>query len=63
MNEPKFKIAHCKNGIEMGMPEEYYEKLRIYCNENHMSLSVYIKMKLEECNYVMSDFYKIIETM
>lgn len=53
---------HCANGIELGMPERYYLKLREYCCEKGIAVSKYLQVTLEESDFNMSDFYLKMES-
>jgi len=39
------------------------DKIDIYCKKNKLSMSVFVKSKLEECNYVMDDFHELVDNL
>jgi len=39
------------------------DKIEIYCKKNKLSMSVFVKSKLEECGYVMDDFYESVDKL
>lgn len=59
MDSKIFIIVKCNDEMEITMTNDYYEKVKSYCNEHQILVSNFVKTKLEGFNYKLSLFYKL----
>lgn len=62
-NKVIFTTLRTNDGIVIGMPTEYCEKIKKYCNENCLTISSFISVEMKKCNYIMSEFFRFIESI
>lgn len=63
MEDIKFKTITCKNGMIISAPEIYIDKLKKYAHDNYYSIGNLVEIKMEQCHYVMSEFFKFVESL